>query len=418
MLNWANQFSILLFLDSNNYESAHGTYECLVATEAVEMVSCPADFAQQTGTTDFLSQLQHLHDSRKDWIFGHISYDYKNLLEPKLVSSHSEKNGFPLLHFFVPRTVCYINKEQTILTIETLDDPGNVYQDICAAELLNSDRQVPKLQFTEVIDKESYLSTISKLRQHIADGDCYEITFCNKGYCEDANVLPVNVFKALSALSPAPFAAYYRLNEQYMMCASPERYLRKESNKILSQPIKGTAPRHTDRAKDAQIKETLRNDIKERAENVMIVDLVRNDLARCCEVGSIQVEELFGIYSFPQVHQMISTISGQLKADVPFTDALRYSFPMGSMTGAPKYKVMQLIDEYEQAGRGLFSGTAGYISPGGDFDFNVIIRSIFYNEASNYLWYQAGGAITYDSNAEREWEEMQLKAWALQRILS
>jgi para-aminobenzoate synthetase component 1 len=148
----------------------------------------------------------------------------------------------------------------------------------------------------------------------------------------------------------------------------------------------------------------------------MIVDLMRNDLARCCEVGSVAVDELFGIYSFPQVHQMISTVSGRMCAPAKFTEAIRYSFPMGSMTGAPKYKVMQLIEQYELSGRELFAGTVGYITPTGDFDFNVIIRSLFYNAATRYLAYQTGGAITYDSDPGKEWDEMRLKAWALERV--
>ena len=416
MLNWANQFSILLFLDSNNYKPENSSYECLLATGCADVISCPLPTTPQPPADDFLSQLQQLHDSNQDWVFGHISYDCKNLLEPKLSSSHQAKTGFPLFHFFVPQTVCHINREQTLLTIETFDNPEDIYLAINAATTSQVQYAIPRLQFTEVIKRDDYLAAISTLRQHIADGDCYEINFCNEGYCEGADVLPLHIFNALNALSPAPFAAYYRLDENYMMCASPERYLQKTGNKILSQPIKGTARRDTDEVMDEQIKETLRNDIKERAENVMIVDLVRNDLARCCEVGSVQVDELFGIYSFPQVHQMISSVSGILKEGVPFTDAIRFSFPMGSMTGAPKFKVMQLIDKYEQSGRRLFSGTIGYISPAGDFDFNVIIRSIFYSATSKYLSYQTGGAITFDSDAEKEWDEMRLKAWALQRI--
>ena len=279
-------------------------------------------------------------------------------------------------------------------------------------------KQLPSLQFKSTTGKDEYLDTIAKLRKHIADGDCYEINYCCEGYSEHVDIEPLQVFNALNTLSPAPFAAYYRRDDKYMMCASPERYLRKAGPKILSQPIKGTARRGENHEQDEAIKERLRKDIKERAENVMITDLVRNDLARSCETGSINVDELFGIYTFPQVHQMISTVSGTLRAQVPFTDAIRYSFPMGSMTGAPKYKVMQLIEKYEQGRRELFSGTVGYISSAGDFDFNVIIRSLFYNEDTKYLSYQTGGAITYDSVAEKEWEEMRLKAWALERIFA
>ena len=408
MLSWAKQFSILLFLDSNNYKLANSSYECLLAADPINAVN---------DESDILSAIRRLHEVTPDWLFGHISYDYKNILEPKLYSSHLPKTGFPITGFFTPRTVCHINNTQTILTIESFGDPSAIYNEINAIEIEEEDA-LPKLEFIRVVDKQQYLDTISKLRTHIADGDCYEINFCNEGYCGQADVQPLSVFNALNDLSPAPFAAYYKYNDKYMMCASPERYLRKTGNKILSQPIKGTARRDKDAAKDNEIKEQLRNDIKERAENVMITDLVRNDLARCCETGSINVEELFGIYSFPQVHQMVSTVSGTMKAGVPFTDAIRYSFPMGSMTGAPKYKVMQLIDKYEQSRRELFSGTVGYITPTGDFDFNVIIRSLFYDATTGYLSYQTGGAITYDSIAEKEWEEMRLKAWALERIFS
>lgn len=408
MLNWTKQFSIFLFLDSNNYNLANSSYECLLAAGAVDLISDDADL---------LRRVKNMHDAQPDWLFGHICYDFKNELEPRLSSSHPEKIGFPISVFFIPQTVCYINSGQTTFTIESFDDPALIYKSIneMAAAAM---QPLPKLQFSSVVNKQQYIDTISKLRSHIAEGDCYEINFCTEGYCENAEVQPLQVFNGLNALSPAPFAAYYRYRDKYMMCASPERYLRKTGKKIMSQPIKGTARRDNDKEKDEQIKEQLRNDIKERAENVMITDLVRNDLARCCETGSIKVEELFGIYTFPQVHQMISTVSGTIRAGAPFTDAIRYSFPMGSMTGAPKYKVMQLIENYEQSRREVFSGTVGYITPAGDFDFNVIIRSLFYNEVSKYLSYQTGGAITYDSVAENEWEEMRLKAWALERIFS
>jgi para-aminobenzoate synthetase component I len=408
MLSWSRQFSILLFLDSNNYQLQPGSYECLLAAGAECIVS------GEQG--DLLASIQQRHDDRKDWLFGHIAYDYKNLLEPKLHSSHDMSMGFPVLHFFIPRTVCYIGVEQTELTIESFDDPDIIYKEIADAGAPKFEAHLPSLKFTSVINKEVYLETIGKLRKHIADGDCYEINFCNKGYAQDTLIDPVQVFTALNELSPAPFAAFYRLDDKYLMCASPERYLRKDGNRLLSQPIKGTARRDADLEADEQIKERLRDDIKERAENVMIVDLVRNDLSRCSETGSVHVDELFGVYTFPQVHQMISTVSSTLRAGVPFTDAVRYSFPMGSMTGAPKFKVMQLIDDYEMARRELFSGTVGYITPGGDFDFNVVIRSLFYNSKKRLVTYQTGGAITYDSNPVQEWDEMRLKAWALERI--
>lgn len=408
MLEWANQFGILTFFDNNNYHSVYNRYECLLAVGQIHVCN---DLG-----ADPLADLLHFYDAHRDWIFGNINYDFKNRLEPKLGSDHKIKTRFPEFHFYIPETVCSINAAHTELSIETFGNPDTIYREILRSSLPLHDYKPPKLEFKHTIEREQYLETINQLRNHIKEGDCYEINFCGEGYCESNGIDPKGVFSRLNCLSPAPFAAYYRLGSQHMMCASPERYLRKDGNTLMSQPIKGTARRGTDTESDELIKTTLKNDLKERAENVMIVDLVRNDLARCCEVGSIKVDELFGIYTYPQVHQMISTVSGQLRKGTPFTDAIRYSFPMGSMTGAPKYKVMQLIEQYEQSRRELFSGTIGYINPEGDFDFNVVIRSLFYNATTGYLGYQTGGAITWDSQPEQEWEEMRLKAWALERI--
>lgn len=407
MLNWSKQFSILLFLDSNGNRDKYSRYDCLMGAGM-----------HNAKTISSLEDLHQFHTTNKDWLLGHINYDYKNNLEPKLSSCHEAVVGFPDFFFFQPLVVCYIPAGTNELIIETLfAGPQQVYNEIINSPAEITD-DIPEVSFTRRTDKEVYLDTVDKLRQHIKEGDCYEINYCTEGYAENVEIEPVSIFDALNKLSRAPFAAYYRNNHRYMVCASPERYIRKEGDTVLSQPIKGTARRGQDEATDAAIKNELFNSIKDRAENVMITDLVRNDLARSCETGSIQVDELFGMYTFPQVHQMISTISGRLGQGRPFTDALRYSFPMGSMTGAPKIKVMELIDHYEDTRRELFSGTVGYITPGAEFDFNVIIRSLFYNADTRRLSYQSGGAITYDSIPESEWEEMRLKAWALERIFT
>ncbi len=407
MLNWSKQFSILLFLDSNEYADKYSRYECLLGAGM-----------HHAGPLSGLDDVHRFHSANNDWLFGHINYDYKNYLEPRVSSQHPAVVGFPDFFFFQPLVVCYIPSGQRQMVIETLTaDPVELFNEIMntSAEI---DNNIPAVNFVKRTDKQVYIDTVNKLRHHIKEGDCYEINYCNEGYATGVNIEPVPVFYALNHLSRAPFAAYYRNGHRYMVCASPERYIRKEGNTVLSQPIKGTARRGEDAETDAVIKNDLYHSIKDRAENVMITDLVRNDLARSCEVGSISVEELFGIYTFPQVHQMISTISGRLSNEQPFTDALKYSFPMGSMTGAPKIKVMELVDRYEDTRRELFSGTVGYITPGADFDFNVIIRSLFYDAEQQRLSYQSGGAITYDSNAESEWEEMRLKAWALERIFA
>lgn len=408
MLNWSKQFSILIFLDSNNYTNQYSKYECMLAAGAHHVIHA----------ANGLDAVNEYHTVEKDWLFGHISYDYKNSLESLLVSNHPDNVGFQPLYFFQPETVCYITTAKNELVIETIGvNPDNIYNQIIEADIVQVP-SVPTVQFLQTTTRDKYLNTVNQLREHIRNGDCYEINYCNENYAEGVVLNPLDVFCALNAISRAPFAAYYRNEGKYLMCASPERYVCKNGSDIISQPIKGTARRGVDEEQDNAAKDALYSSIKDRAENVMITDLVRNDLARSCETGSIKVNELFGIYTFPQVHQMISTITGTLKQGTPFTDVLKYSFPMGSMTGAPKVKVMQLVEQYEDVSRGLYSGTVGYITPSGDFDFNVVIRSLFYNEATQYLAYQAGGAITYDSTAEAEWDEMRLKAWAMERIFS
>jgi para-aminobenzoate synthetase component 1 len=268
------------------------------------------------------------------------------------------------------------------------------------------------------ISREEYIRIIKQLQQHILRGDCYEINFCQEFFAEHVDIDPLQVYCSLSNTSPNPFAAFYKTGQQYLLCASPERYLKKEGERIFSQPIKGTSQRDlNDVGEDVKSKEHLYNSAKDRSENVMIVDLVRNDLSKICVEASVQVEELFGIYSFPQVHQMISTVSGQLRSDIHFIEAIKATFPMGSMTGAPKKRVMELIEQYELTRRGIFSGAVGYITPEGDFDFNVVIRSIMYNAASKYLSFQAGSAITFYSDPEKEYEECLLKAGAIKKVL-
>lgn len=408
MLNWASRFGISLFLDSNGYADKYGRYECLLGAGAVQHVL--DDDAKAFAT------IQQAYDERKDWLFGHLCYDLKNVLEPHLSSRHEARHHWPVMEFFVPEVVCFIARDSYLLRVEALRGDAAAI----AAEILNQalpkPASLPEVSFNSRFSKEEYLQQIAALKEHIRNGDCYEINFCNEAFAKDVVVNARDVFCVLNAASPAPFAAFYQHGKNYLVCASPERFITKNGDVVRSQPIKGTARRSTDAAEDEELWQALRSSEKERAENVMITDLVRNDLSRSCKAGSIQVDELFGIYSFPRVHQMISTISGKLREDVPFTDSIRHAFPMGSMTGAPKHKVMQLIDRYEAARRELFSGTVGYIAPDGDFDFNVVIRSLFYNSASQYLSYQSGGAITWDSDAEEEWNELRLKAAAMEAI--
>ena len=405
VLSWGSRFSTFLLLDSNDFGGAYSRYEWLAGIGVHRELEVDAD-----------NPLQALEGPVNNWAFGHLAYELKDAIEPKLSTMHKAKMGYEAVHFFVPRIVCGVMAGSGEFFIAAYDSPEGILQEIQQQEVINA--MLPKLAFTAGILKEDYLQKIEAIRAHMKRGDCYELNFCNEGSTQVEGLDMCGVYAALMQLSPAPFAAFYRHGNKYMACASPERFIQREGQQIISQPIKGTARRGSDAMADEEQKTALRNSIKEQAENIMITDLVRNDLARCCVPGSIDVPELFGIYTFPQVHQMISTVSGQLKDGISLADIIRNTFPMGSMTGAPKVKVMELIERYEVSRRELFSGSVGYVTPDGDFDFNVVIRSLFYNEDTGYLGYQTGGAITYDSTAEGEWDELRLKAAALERIFS
>lgn len=408
MLNWANRFSICCFLDNQHYQESHHSYECLMAAGALRTIAA--------GAGNALQQLQEWYQHQPDWLFGHFSYELKNEIEP-LQSHHPDGIGFPDLFFFVPEFVILLNEQELSIGYNG-NEHVKIWEAIQQTPVPDAPASTAPVTIQHRIPKAEYLHTIRQLQQHILRGDCYVINFCQEFFAEQTSIDPLPVYLALSAASPNPFAAYYKLDNQFLLCASPERYLKKTGNNVLSQPIKGTWQRNReDRQEDDRNKERLYHSAKDRAENVMVVDLVRNDLSRVCEEGSVQVDELFGIYSFPQVHQMISTVSGQLRSDCSVIDAIRATFPMGSMTGAPKRRVLELIEQYEQSRRGLFSGAVGYITPNEDFDFNVVIRSILYNASQQYLSFQTGSAITFYSDPEQEYEECLLKAAAIQEVL-
>jgi len=405
MLRWACQFSICCFLDNNEYQSKHHSHEWLLAAGAIRTFA-PAE--------NKLQELKSFCAEQKDWLFGHLGYDLKNEIEG-LSSEHEDFAGFPDIFLFQPQIVIHSNNDGvSISCIDT--EPQKIYDAICN-EPLNEKHFFPKPNIQLRTVKWQYIDTVEKLRNHILRGDCYEINYCIEFFAEDAIIDPLTVYEELINISPNPFACFYKLHDKYLLCASPERYLKKTGNTILSQPIKGTIKRNSETEEDELNKQQLQQSSKDRSENVMVVDLVRNDLSKICKDGTVAVDELFGIYTFPQLHQMISTVKGELKEDVDFADIVAATFPMGSMTGAPKRSVMQLVEKYEQAKRGIFSGAVGYIDPQGDFDFNVTIRSIMYNAANEYLSYKVGSGITFYSNAEAEFEECMLKAKAIEKVL-
>lgn len=407
MLNWSKQFNIFCLLDNRHYQFEASAFECMLA------VGCKKSVEASSGKA--FNELQNFYDQQNDWLFGHFAYDLKNETE-QLQSANFDGIGFSDLGFFVPEIVLTLT-ENTV-TVFCEEDAAIIYEAIESTPAEISGLKNTAIEIQNRISRESYLDIIKKIQQHILRGDCYEINFCQEFFAENALIDPVDVYNRLTVLSPNPFSALYKWNDKYCICASPERYLKKKGRKIISQPIKGTAKRNPEnKEQDEQNRQQLLNSEKEKSENVMVVDLVRNDLSRVCKEGTVKVEELFGIYSFPQVHQMISTISGEAADNIHLVDIIRSTFPMGSMTGAPKKRVMELIEKYEQTRRGLFSGAIGYFSPDGDFDFNVVIRSILYNAGTGYLSFQTGGAITFYSDAEKEYAECLLKAAAIKQVL-
>ncbi|MBE7441417.1 MAG: aminodeoxychorismate synthase component I [Flavobacteriales bacterium] len=354
-----------------------------------------------------------------NWKIGFISYDYKNNIE-QLTSNGIDEIGFPDEFFFTPQLIIEISESALEISYSS-----KVYNEtdllILFADLEKHQRknhQANTVVISPRISKEEYLENVCKLKQHIQQGDIYEVNYCQEFFANQIEINPIETYFKLNKKSPTPFSCFVKFNDKYLLCASPERFIKKVGNKISSQPIKGTIKRGATLAEDEQLKIQLQNDPKERSENIMIVDLVRNDLAKIAERNSVKVDELCGIYTFPQVHQMISTISAELKKEVDFKQIIHALFPMGSMTGAPKIRAMELIEQYEKSKRGLYSGTVGFIKPTSDFDFNVVIRSILYNASSKKISYFVGSAITSLSVPEKEYEECLLKAKAINEVLS
>jgi len=243
------------------------------------------------------------------------------------------------------------------------------------------------------------------------------MNYCMTFEAHDVTINPLAIYQKLNAISNAPYSALAKFDSQYIISSSPELFLTKKGGTLITKPIKGTAKRGLTEVEDNVIKQALQTNLKERTENIMIVDVARNDLSRNAKKGSVKVDKLCDIESYQQVHQMVSTVSCELKENISFNDIIQATFPMASMTGAPKIKAMQLIDDYELYNRGPYSGALGYIDENGDFDLSVLIRSIFYDEQKQYLSFTVGSAITAMCNPEDEYEECLLKAKAMMQVL-
>jgi para-aminobenzoate synthetase component 1 len=416
LLLWSQQYHEVAWLDSNDYEAHTRDFDAILAVDALTLI--------QTDHINAFQQLEEYQKITNDWIFGYLSYDLKNDVE-NLISQNYDGLDFPELYFFQPKKI-FLLKGNTLELhyLRMVDD--ELKEDIQAILNTKIDQEVfthedsnkeyrPKIKLR--IHKDEYHEKVTTLLSHIHRGDIYEANFCQEFYAEDSEIDPLSTYTHLNSISKPPFATYMRLNDKYILSASPERYIKKKGTKLTSQPIKGTAKRLEDPIEDAEIAIALQKDEKERAENVMIVDLVRNDLAKTAIKGSVKVEELCKVYTFNQVHQLISTVTSEVSATQNPVEILQTTFPMGSMTGAPKISAMQIIENLEETKRGIYSGAIGYFTPDNDFDFNVVIRSILYNSTKKYVSYSVGGAITAKSIPEKEYEECLIKAKAMREVL-
>ncbi|NNF81987.1 MAG: aminodeoxychorismate synthase component I [Flavobacteriaceae bacterium] len=410
LLHWSIQFDHVCWLDSNSHDETYNSYDAIMAADSASVLECPVENAFQN-LSDYRSKCN-------DWIFGYLSYDLKNDIE-ELHSQNYDGPNFPDMFFFQPRRLVFISGNK--VTFSYLDETAEEIQDdlktICKWPLMTDHHMKNDVKIKLRTHKDEYFHKVDQILSHIYRGDIYEVNFCQEFYAEETTINPIYTYQNLNRISRPPFATFLRNNDHYLLSASPERFLKKEGSKVISQPIKGTAKRSENKDEDEALKQKLAKDPKERSENIMIVDLVRNDLSRVAVKGSVQVDELCKVYTFDQVHQMISTVVGEVQQDVDPVDIIRSCFPMGSMTGAPKISAMKIIEELEDAKRGLYSGAVGYFSPNGDFDFNVVIRSILYHQTNQYISYSVGGAITARSIPVSEYEECLVKAKAMRMVL-
>jgi len=410
LLTWAQQFDDVVWLDSNNYEQNYSSYDAVLAVDAFTSI--------QTDYFQGFVKLKEYYSTTKDWIFGYLTYDLKNDVEV-LKSNNYDALGFPDLYFFQPKKLYLLKGNQVeIQYLNCVDDELEVdLNTIKNIKEEQSDSLCSDIKIKLRIHKDEYFDKVNTMLTHIHRGDIYEANFCQEFFAENTCINPLETYKKLNNISKPPFASFVKLEDKYVLCASPERYIKKEDDIIISQPIKGTAERSESIAEDNQLKTDLLNDEKERSENIMIVDLVRNDLSKTALKGSVEVKELCKIYTFDQVHQMISTVTSKVDVKTHPIDIIKSTFPMGSMTGAPKISAMNIIEHLEETKRGVYSGAIGYFSPNGDFDFNVVIRSILYNATKKYVSYSVGGAITAKSIPLKEYEECLVKAKAMREVL-
>lgn len=403
-LSWASKFDQYTFLDSNDYVHGFG----------LEQFDWMLGVSKNENCDAFNHNPQDILSSKQDELFFfHFNYDLKNVLEPCLNSNNPSVIDVNQVYIQNPEVILY-SKDNQIYYINVL---GQFSQED-RFDLLNG--KLSKKEYHINIRanwaKKDYSKAFNQCMEYLEQGHIYEMNLCQEYSIEKFNVEPEQFFIDLNNQAKSPFASCMKVNNYYIFSASPERFIYNKDKHLVSQPIKGTRPRKWTKEEDNAQKKALLNSIKETSENKMIVDLVRNDLSLFAKKGSVRVDELCKIYSFPNVHQMISSVSCELENHSKIWNAILGAFPMGSMTGVPKMRCMEIIDELESFSRGSYSGTIGFSMPG-FIDSNVLIRSVFYNKSEDIARCVIGGAITIRSNMDEEFEECQVKINGIVKVL-
>lgn len=343
-----------------------------------------------------------------DWFMGHLAYGYKDRLEP-LGSRLRDAFGWPLSHWFVPRWVYEWQGDGCTLHAHPDDAAAGIALAQAMARPPAAGAASGPIDWHPAMGREEYLRAAGALMAAIQHGDIYEVNLCVAHEAVVHGFDPFAAFSRLLAATDAPFAGFLRRGDSFALCASPERFLAMDARRMAGEPMKGTRPRGRSAEEDQRLARELARDAKERSENVMAVDVMRNDLARVSVPGSVRVRELCSVRSYPRVHQLVSAIEAERRTDVdPFT-AAEAAFPMASMTGAPKFRAMQLIDAAESRARGLYSGTMGFFAPDGTADLNVVIRTVLFDAATGAASIPTGSALTAACDPAAEWEECLVK---------
>ena len=398
LLHWAENEEVFVLLDSNHYPFQSQSFDYIIALGIEKEINLSEE-------KDVFQNLENFQQDTKDWLFGYFSYDLKNDVEPSLFSKNQDNLNFPALYFFQPKKILFIKNQQ--ITFSYLEKyKSEIVADFNTIQKIKtSESTLQRIDLQGKTTPEEYIQNVKKIQQKIQHGEVYEVNYCIEFFQKNTEINPLETFAQLNAQSKTPFASFFKIHQHYIISASPERFLQKIDNQIIAQPIKGTRKRGKTKEEDQKLIKDLQSSEKELAENIMIVDLVRNDLSKIATKNSVKVKELCKVYSFEKIHQMTSTVTCEVLSEISPIQIIKQNFPMGSMTGAPKISAMKIIDKIENHKRSVYSGALGYFTPNSDFDFNVIIRTLLYNTDKQYLSISVGSAITALSNPKEEYDE-------------